>query len=179
MRLTLHLSVAIAAILFLPRSALAAEKKKEKEPKLQVMCPVSDEEIDISFFVDHEGKRFYVCCKYCLQKAKRDPGKFIREMEKQGITLDKSPTELCTQCGEVKGAKKCCKAEGRGSCDKCGLLKGSPGCCKIPKDVKVPVLLCKECGEIEGSAPCCKPEDHPVCEKCGLQKGSPGCRLQK
>ena len=42
---------------------------------------------------------------------------------------------LCMSCGEVKGSKKCCKADVK-KCGHCKLNAKSPGCCKIPKGTK-------------------------------------------
>ena len=92
---------------------------------------------------------------------------------------------LCKKCGEIKGADKCCKEEGRTKCGKCGLFEGSPGCCKLPKakdehshihsDTDGVFALCHKCGEVVGTDKCCKKEGRTKCEKCGLFDGSPGC----
>ena len=149
--------------------------KDEKKPKLQTACPIMGGKIDKKLFVDHGGKRIYVCCPGCIGAVKKDPQKAIDKLEAQGVTLDRTPVALCPKCGEIAGSPKCCKPEGRTTCAKCGLFKGSPGCCKIPKGTKEPVLLCLNCGEIKGSPTCCKPEGRTICANCGLFKGSPGC----
>jgi hypothetical protein len=60
--------------------------------KVQVLCPVmTDEKINKKLFVDHDGKRIYVCCGSCISKVKKDPAKYIEQLEKQGITLDTVP----------------------------------------------------------------------------------------
>jgi len=142
----------------------------------QTRCPIDGVKIDKKqHYVDHKGKRVYACSTGCAELVKKDPAKHVKELEKYGITLDKSPVVLCQKCGEIKGSTKCRKIEGRIKCEKCGLLKGSVGCCKIPKDAKAPVTLCATCGEIKGSAKCCKIEGRTKCEKCGLLKGSVGC----
>ena len=99
----------------------------------QTTCPVMGGKIDKSLYVDHDGKRIYACCAGCIDAIKKDPAKYIKQLEAQGITLDKAPPALCPKCGEIKGSLKCCKPEGREICPKCGLFKGSPGCCKLPK----------------------------------------------
>jgi YHS domain-containing protein len=62
-----------------------------KAVKHQTICPVMGEPINKKMFVDHEGKRIYVCCGACVKKVKKDPAKYIKEMEDQGITLDTVP----------------------------------------------------------------------------------------
>jgi len=90
---------------------------------------------------------------------------------KSGQALAAS-VELCTHCGQIKGAELCCKPD-QTKCSDCGLVKGSPGCCNIPKDA-TKVELCTKCGQIKGTEVCCKP-DQTKCSSCGLTKGSPGC----
>ena len=58
--------------------------------KHQTMCPVQGEKINKKLFVDSEGKRIYVCCPMCLPAVKKDPAKYIKQIEDQGITLDKA-----------------------------------------------------------------------------------------
>ena len=156
--------------------AFAADTAKDEKPiKPQTTCPVMGGKINKKLYVDHGGKRIYVCCAGCLKPLKKAAKEHIAKLEAKGITLDKTPPALCTGCGEVKGTAKCCKAEGRTKCSKCELFKGSPGCCKIPKGTKKPVPLCTACGEIKGAAPCCKVEGRTKCSKCNLLEGSTGC----
>jgi hypothetical protein len=62
--------------------------------KVQTMCPVlTKEKISKRTYVDYEGKRIYVCCGDCQAKVKKDPAKYIEQLEKQGITLDTTPVK--------------------------------------------------------------------------------------
>jgi len=62
--------------------------------KVQTTCPIlADEKINKKIYVDHEGKRIYVCCGSCLSKVQKDPAKYIEQLEKQGITLDTVPVK--------------------------------------------------------------------------------------
>jgi len=62
--------------------------------KVQTTCPIeTKEEINKKLYVDHNGKRIYVCCGNCLPIVKKDPAKYIEQLEKQGITLDTVPVK--------------------------------------------------------------------------------------
>ncbi len=59
-------------------------------PMLQTKCPVMGGEINKDFFVDVKGKRIYVCCPGCIESIKKDPDKYIKEMESKGIELEEA-----------------------------------------------------------------------------------------
>ena len=66
-------------------------KEVKKDVKQQTVCPVEGGKINKKYFVDVEGKRIYFCCPACIPKVKADPDKYIKEMEDQGIVLEKAP----------------------------------------------------------------------------------------
>ena len=76
-----------------PSTAGAVEKAAKLEVKPQTICPIMGGKINKKLYVDHAGKRIYVCCPGCLGKVKKDPAKIIKQLEAQGITLDKVPTK--------------------------------------------------------------------------------------
>ncbi len=58
----------------------------------QTTCPVmKGSAINKKLFVDCEGKRIYVCCRMCIKAVKKDPAKYVKEMEAAGVTLEKAP----------------------------------------------------------------------------------------
>jgi len=69
-------------------AAQAAEKKPES--KKQTTCPVMGGKINKAQYADVNGKRIYVCCPGCIGKIKADPDKYIKQLEAEGITLDKA-----------------------------------------------------------------------------------------
>jgi len=75
----------------------ADEPKAAVEPakaiKLQVTCPVTGGKIDKSLYVDHDGKRIYLCCKNCIAPVQKDPAKFIKAMEDSGVVLETVPVK--------------------------------------------------------------------------------------
>jgi len=68
-------------------STLAAETTATKK---QITCPVMGGKINEAQYADVQGKRIYVCCVGCVAKIKADPGKYIKKLEAEGITLDKT-----------------------------------------------------------------------------------------
>jgi YHS domain-containing protein len=61
--------------------------------KVQTTCPVMGGKIDKKLFADYDGKRVYFCCGGCSAVFNKDPAKYIKKMEGEGITLDKTPVE--------------------------------------------------------------------------------------
>jgi len=78
-------------------SPKAKAKTEAKEIKAQTTCPLMGGKINKKIFADHGGKRVYFCCKGCIGAFKKNPQKYIKALEKSGVTLDKAP----------KAAKKC------------------------------------------------------------------------
>ena len=65
-----------------------------KVVKKQTLCPImTGNEVNTNLFVDHDGKRIYVCCKGCIGAVKKDPAKYIKQLEDGGVTLDKTPAK--------------------------------------------------------------------------------------
>jgi YHS domain-containing protein len=60
-------------------------------PKPQTTCPVMGGKIDKTVFADHGGKMVYFCCKGCIPEFQKDPAKYIKKLENEGITLEKAP----------------------------------------------------------------------------------------
>lgn len=71
-----------------PPPAKAADTSAVKK---QTLCPVTGEKIDGKIYTDADGKRVYFCCKDCVDKFNKDPAKYISKLEKDGVTLDKTP----------------------------------------------------------------------------------------
>lgn len=59
--------------------------------KPQTLCPVMKEPILKKNFFDYQGKRIYVCCRSCIKVIQKDPEKYIKQMEAEGIVLEKVP----------------------------------------------------------------------------------------
>lgn len=79
--------------------AVALADKEPLQP--QTRCPVMDGKIDKSLFVEYDDKRIYVCCKECIAPVKKDPAKYIRELESKGVTLEKAQTTCPVLDGKI------------------------------------------------------------------------------
>jgi hypothetical protein len=60
----------------------AAEKQQEFDGNRT--CPVMGNAVNRELYVDHDGKRIYVCCEACIEKVKADPDKYLKKLEKLG-----------------------------------------------------------------------------------------------
>ena len=68
-----------------PKASLANAEKA------QTTCPVMGGTINKAMYADHEGKRVYFCCAGCVDTFKADPGKYIKKLEDEGVTIAKAP----------------------------------------------------------------------------------------
>ncbi len=62
--------------------------KPAAEVKAQATCPVMGGAINKKLYVDHAGKRVYVCCQGCIAPIEKDPAKYIKALEADGVTLE-------------------------------------------------------------------------------------------
>ena len=76
---------------FLVVLVLAAGPAMAAEPQPQTVCPVLGGNIDKKVFIDYQGKRIYFCCSGCDAEFRKDPEKYLKKIEAQGITLEKCP----------------------------------------------------------------------------------------
>ena len=81
---TLLISLVVLALAAGP--ALAAD-----QPKPQTLCPVLGGNVDKKVYIDYQGKRIYFCCQGCDAEFKKDPEKYMKKLQEQGITLEKCP----------------------------------------------------------------------------------------
>jgi YHS domain-containing protein len=90
-------ALALVAGLVIMGATFAAETTEKKpEVKPQTVCPVTGEAINKDLFADYEGKRVYFCCADCIKEFNKEPAKYVKKMEAEGITLDKTPVSQTT-----------------------------------------------------------------------------------
>lgn len=70
-----------------------AGEEETSEVKMQSVCPIMGNPINKDVFADHDGKRVYFCCAGCIGTFNADPAAFITKMEKDGLTLAKTPSD--------------------------------------------------------------------------------------
>lgn len=80
---------------------LKSAQASVREIKLQTTCQVMGGAIDKNQYVDHDGKRIYICCKGCEAPLKKDPAKYIQKLEAEGITVAKLQTECPVMGGAI------------------------------------------------------------------------------
>lgn len=57
----------------------------------QTSCPIKGGKINKDLYVDHDGKRVYLCCGECVISFKKDSAKYIAKMQKAGVALADIP----------------------------------------------------------------------------------------
>ncbi len=57
----------------------------------QSKCPVLGGKIDQKVYADYQGKRVYFCCSGCIREFKKDPEKYLKKMDAEGVTVAKTP----------------------------------------------------------------------------------------
>ena len=67
---------ALATFLFIAAPAMA-----EPVDMGNTVCPVSGDKVSGKHFVVHEGKKYALCCPHCGKEFKKDPEKFIAQLE--------------------------------------------------------------------------------------------------
>lgn len=92
---------------------LAAAKQEidarvERSKPVNDKCPVTDAEIDVAQFVEHEGRRIAFCCEKCKAKFEADPAKFADKLPpKQDAGKPSEAQPSATQPSEAqKGEAK-------------------------------------------------------------------------
>lgn len=77
------------------------DKQPEKELKTQTTCPVMGGKISKALYVDHDGQRIYVCCKGCIEPVNKNPDKYIKKLESEGVTVAKLQTTCPVMGGKI------------------------------------------------------------------------------
>jgi len=83
--ITLALTLAPAGVV------LAQKAPAQAETPTQKVCPVYGGEINKDIYVDYKGKRIYFCCEGCDDEFKKNPEKYMKKLEAQGVELEKAP----------------------------------------------------------------------------------------
>ena len=92
----LGLSLAIVLIV----SGYVLAERDAIKPKHQITCPIMSVGgigclmLNKDIYTDYQGKRIYFCSKNCLEKFKKNPEKYIKEQENQGVIFEETPSVI-------------------------------------------------------------------------------------
>ena len=78
-------------ILALALTAFVAGSLWAADPKPQTTCPVLGGNVDKNVYADYQGKRIYFCCKGCDAEFNKDPEKYLKKLQEEGVTLEPAP----------------------------------------------------------------------------------------
>ncbi len=91
MKIFKTLIIALTLAAFAAGSVWAAEPKAATEGEPQTTCPVLGGNVNKQVYADYKGKRIYFCCAGCDAEFKKDPEKYMKKLEEQGVKLEPSP----------------------------------------------------------------------------------------
>jgi len=57
----------------------------------QTKCPVLGNPVSKKVYTDYNGKRIYFCCPPCIKEFKKNPEKYMKQFEKEGVILEDAP----------------------------------------------------------------------------------------
>ena len=61
------------------------------DPKPQTTCPVLGGNVNKHVYADYQGKRIYFCCLGCDKEFNKDPEKYMKKLQEEGVTLEPAP----------------------------------------------------------------------------------------
>ena len=64
---------------------------QEVQTPNQEKCPVMGGSINKEVYADYNGKRVYFCCAGCDKTFQKDPEKYMKKMQEEGVVLEASP----------------------------------------------------------------------------------------
>ncbi len=89
--LAVTLTAFAAGSLWATDARAAAEAKPAPQATTQTKCPVLGGDVNKQVYADYKGKRIYFCCEGCDQEFKKDPEKYLKKMQEEGVTPEPSP----------------------------------------------------------------------------------------
>jgi YHS domain-containing protein len=80
-----------ALFLALALTAFVAGSLWAADPKPQTKCPVLGGDVNKQVYADYQGKRIYFCCEGCDKEFKKDPEKYLKKLQDEGVTPEPTP----------------------------------------------------------------------------------------
>lgn len=136
--------------------------------KAQTTCPVMGGKINKKYYADYQGKRVYFCCPDCIAAFKKAPARYVRKLEKQGVTLAGVPQTMCPVMGGEINKKYYADYQGKRvyfCCPACiAPFKKAPAkyLKKLDAEGVTPAAICPKCGQVMGSPQCCVKPPKPT-----------------
>ncbi len=90
------LFITILIFSLLPVMSFAAE-----ELKPQTNCPVMGGKIDRDVYTDYQGQRVYFCCPACIEKFEKDPEKYFKKLQEEGVLLESVQKKCPVMGGDI------------------------------------------------------------------------------
>lgn len=88
MKLSQKTLVSVVLVLSLAISFSAVAFAKQPD---QTKCPVLGNSVNKNVHTDYNGKRIYFCCPPCIKEFKKNPEKYMKQFEKEGVILEDAP----------------------------------------------------------------------------------------
>lgn len=82
----------VAAVMLASALVFAFGFAVDAKESHQATCPVLGSSVSKKVYTDYQGKRIYFCCPPCIQEFKKDPDKYMKQFEKDGVVLEDAPT---------------------------------------------------------------------------------------
>jgi YHS domain-containing protein len=89
--------IAMAILFLIPGIVFSAER----ELKSQTTCPVLGDKIDKNVYLDYEGQRIYFCCAGCKDTFLKDPEKYFKKIEADGVLLESVQKKCPVMGGDI------------------------------------------------------------------------------
>ncbi len=103
-----------------------------KKLKPQATCPVTGDPINKKLYVDHKGKRIYVCCPMCIDSVKKDPEKYVKKLESMGQGVETISAKTLKESKSAKADTSTAAEAGYWTCPMHPEIhKSAPGQCPI------------------------------------------------
>jgi len=82
--MTCAASLLVAGSLYAGAQTATEPEEQPSRLRPQTTCPIMGGSINKEQYVDHEGKRIYVCCPPCKQTVKADPEAALKKLAASG-----------------------------------------------------------------------------------------------
>ena len=108
MKWSILISLSILVVFLVGADSLLFAEDKKAKP--YTTCPVMGGKINKDIYTDYEGKRYYFCCSACIKMFLKDPAKYIKKLEEQGVVPEDTPkpTSGNTEKINKQAGNKCC-----------------------------------------------------------------------